>query len=236
MMPLLRTILFFVGWVAFTFMVGVFALPLLLSQRATWCAAYFWASTTLLWLRISCGITSEARGIEHLHGARIVASKHQSAWDTLMLWCILKNPVFVLKRELYWIPVFGWYLWRSGQIGIDRSSPKDALNRITRGMTKYGEQGRVLVVFPEGTRIPPGGFKAFRSGIGRISALLQQPVVPAALNAGLFWPKKPLIKHPGHAVIKFLPPMSAAPADSLDVWVAQLQSVILAETESLSRS
>jgi 1-acyl-sn-glycerol-3-phosphate acyltransferase len=228
-----RTVLFFIGWISFTIALGILALPTLLSRQATWIAARFWVKISLFWLRISCSITSEARGLEHLGGARIIASKHQSAWDTLMLWSLLKNPVFVLKRELYWIPIFGWYLWRTGQIGINRRKPKGAIERIAASMEVYGEQGRTLVIFPEGTRIPPGKTRAFHAGIARISAAMQQPVVPAVLNAGLFWPKCPLWKRPGHAVIEFLPPLPASPADDFKPWIAELERVINGATERL---
>lgn len=227
-----RTCLFFLGWISFTLTVGLLALPALISRRAIWWAARFWATGTLKWLRLTCGITSGVRGAEHLRGAKLVASKHQSAWDTLVLWCVLKNPVFVLKRELYWIPIFGWHLWRTGQIAIDRSNPKDAMERIAAGMKRY--EGRVLVIFPEGTRVPPGAFKPFRYGIGRISAMLDQSVVPAALNAGLFWPKRPLWKRPGHAVIAFLPAVPPASAENLEGWVKDLENLVLTETRKLS--
>ncbi len=233
-MVTVRTCVFFVGWISFTVVLGILSLPTLISRQATWIAARFWVYISLLWLRVSCGIASEARGLEHLSGARIVASKHQSVWDTLMLWGLLRNPVFVLKRELYWIPVFGWYLWRSGQIGINRSKPKGAIERIAECMKEYGAQGRVLVVFPEGTRIPPGQTRPFHAGIARVSTAMQQSVVPAALNAGLFWPKRPLLKRPGHAVVEFLPPLSSAPSDDYKPWLAQLETVINEATEKLS--
>ena len=222
----LRTGLFFAGWVIATLMIGLIALPALISQRATWGVAYHWAGFTLFWLCVSCGTRSSARGLEHLpQGAGLIASKHQSAWDTLMLWRLLKNPAFVLKRELYWIPIFGWYLWRAGQIGIDRSSGRDAVSRMLRGAKKVIAEGRCIIIFPEGTRVPPGEQKPFRTGVARVSESLQLPVVPAALNSGLFWPKYSLKKLPGEAVMEFLP---AEPPfrEPLEPWLQHLQQII----------
>ena len=234
-MMILRTFLFFAGWMALTLLMGVLAIPTLVSQRAVWMAAHIWARLTLLWLRVACGITSQVQGLEHLRDARIVAANHQSAWDTLMLWCLLKHPVFVLKRELYWIPIFGWYLWRTGQIGINRAKPQGVIEQVVTSMQRYGAQGRVLVIFPQGTRVKPTDSKPFKHGIGRISAALQWPVVPASLNAGWFWPKRPLWKRPGAAVIAFAAAMPAPANTHVAPWVATLEQGIMQRVAQLPR-
>ena len=222
----LRSIAFIVSWTLLTFTMGVLCVPTLVSQRAVWWAARLWARGSLGLVFVMCGIRTHLQGLEHIHHAKIIAANHQSAWDTLVLWCVLKNPVFVLKRELYWIPVFGWYLWRTGQIGINRSKPYGVVDTIVTRMRRYGEEGRALVVFPQGTRSKPGEDKPFKQGIGRISAALQWPVVPAALNAGYFWPKRPWLKWPGTATLEFLPPREAATRESLSDWVNALQATI----------
>lgn len=232
----LRTALFFLGLAGWTITIGILALPTMISRRAVWCAAYVWARGTLAWLHVACGISSHVEGAEHLSSARIIASRHQSAWDTLILWCTLKNPMFVLKRELYLIPIFGWYLWRTGQIGIDRANPKGAMERIITALNAPQHQQRTLVIFPEGTRTPPGVHRAFRAGIGKISAATQLPVVPAALNAGLFWPKRPLIKKPGRARIQFLPPVAPPTMDGITAWVQSLQQAIETRCQALQMS
>lgn len=229
----LRTLLFFLGWFTYTGILGILGLPLLLSRRLTWWAARIWAGGTLHWLRLCCGIESHLVGSEHLKGARIVASKHQSAWDTLMLWYLLGHPVFVLKRSLYSIPVFGWYLWRSGQIGIDRNKKNGTIAMIAARAAKHQESGRTLVIFPEGTRVPPAQRKPFHAGVAYISAELGIPVVPVALNAGLFWPRGSLLKRPGRAVLHALPAVPACGKDT-KAWLAKLESVINIETEKLT--
>lgn len=232
----LRTVVFFAGWVTATGAIGLMALPLLVSRRATWRLAQGWAGATLCWLRISCGVVTRVEGGEQLPaGAAIIASKHQSAWDTLVLWRSLKCPAFVMKRELYYIPVFGWYLWRTGQVAIDRRAGRTAMDAMVRGAQRTLGEGRKLVIFPEGTRVPPGQVKPFRSGIARLSHALNMAVIPAALNAGRFWPKHTIKKSPGTATLKFLPAMAPCGEDTQH-WLEQLQRAINTASETLGES
>lgn len=224
-----RTVIFLVGWMLMTSLVGLLALPTLLSARASCRAASLWAVCTLLWLRCCCGIRSEVRGVP---ASRLIASKHQSAWDTLMLWRALRNPAFVLKRELYWIPVFGWYLWRTGQIAINRRDGHAAMQRMLEKAGRAMQQGRSVVIFPEGTRVAPGKPAAFRPGIARLSMALNEPVTPVALNAGYFWPKHTIKKSYGTAVLHFLPPM--AYAEPLADWLGVLQDQVNAQSDALA--
>lgn len=222
----LRTALFFTGWVLATFMLGVLALPCLLSQRASWAVARGWAAASLCWLRLCCGVKTTLLGLEHLpHAPFLVASKHQSAWDTLVLWRQFKNPSFVLKRELYLIPIFGWYLRRTGQIAIDRKAGRAALQQILQQAQHMVQQKRTIVIFPEGTRVKPGEEKPFHAGVARLSQALGWPVVPAALNGGCAWPKHTLKKYPGPAMVEFLPPQPAF-VEPIGPWLEQLQRLI----------
>lgn len=232
---MIRSAIFILGWTALTIVCGVLFLPALVSQRATWFVSGIWAHITLAWLRISCGIRSHARGIEHLKAGTLVASKHQSTWDTLMLWNVLGNPAFILKRGLYFIPIFGWYLARGGHIGIDRKSGRNAMRTILEAAPKLMEQGRGLVIFPEGTRMRPGQQKPFHLGVARISHRLQLPVIPVALNAGYFWPKytHSLLKSPGDAVLEFLPPVAPCGEDQ-QAWVDALQGIINGRSAALA--
>lgn len=228
-MTLLRTAVFFIGWIAATLAIGALGLPFLISQRATWWVSDLWAGFTLFWLRITCGVKSELRGTPD---GKLIACKHQSAWDTLMIWRTFGNPAFVLKRELYWIPIFGWYLWRTGQIGINRRDGRSAFEQIEKQAQRVLAQGRTIILFPEGTRVRIGTKKPYKSGIARVSALLQLPVVPAALNAGLFWPKHSLLKTPGTAILQFLPALPVCGSDQ-DGWMQQLEQTIESATHSL---
>lgn len=226
-----RTFFFFAGWIALTLAMGVAGLPvLLLPQRCIWKFNGCWALLTLGWLRLTCGVRGKTIGAPEGH---LIACKHQSAWDTMALWRVLGNPVFVLKRELYMIPIFGWYLWRSGQIAIDRKDGRSAYEQIEKQAPKVLAQGRSIVMFPEGTRVKIGEKKPYRGGIARVSAMLKLPVVPAALNAGLYWPKHTLIKRPGLAVLKFLPPVPVCGSDAA-AWMKELETRIESESAELA--
>lgn len=229
---MIRSLIFIVGWTLLTLICGVLFLPALATQRTTWFVSGIWAQLTLGWLRVACGIRSHVRGREHLHPGTLIASKHQSTWDTLMLWNVLGNPAFVLKRGLYFIPIFGWYLARGGHIGIDRRSGRNALRTILDAAPMLMAQGRTLVIFPEGTRMHVGQEKPFHRGVARISQALQLPVTPVALNAAMFWPKYTvtLRKNPGDAVLEFLPPVPPAQGEE---WLPRLQQLINERTRVL---
>jgi 1-acyl-sn-glycerol-3-phosphate acyltransferase len=222
----LRTFLFFAGLIPFTIVAGVLAAPALLSKKATWCVADIWVGFTLHWLRLTCGITSHTKGAQGLPFHQVIyASKHQSAWDTLMLWRTLPRPLFILKRELYLIPFFGWYLWRSDQIAINRADRRKAMEQIVAQAGQAKKSNRPIVIFPEGTRGKPDAPTTYHSGVAKLSAALGWPVIPVALNAGKFWPKRPLWKTPGAATMEFLPPMHVC-GDDKAAWMQELKERI----------
>lgn len=229
---MIRTIIFMIGWTMLTVIFGILFMPALITQRTTRRASVVWVRLTLAWARIACGIRSHVRGRQHLKTGMLVASKHQSAWDTLMLLNLLGEPAFILKRTLYLIPIFGWYLARGGHIAIDRNAGRDAMRNILEQAPKLVAQGRSLVIFPEGTRMQPGHEKPFRPGVARLSRSLGLGVVPVALNAGLFWPKHTLRKSPGDAVLEFLPPMEPC-GEHTKEWLDALESAINSKTREL---
>lgn len=229
---MIRTIIFMIGWTLLTVIFGIVFMPALLTQRMTRRASGVWVRLTLAWARIACGIRSHVRGRPHLKPGMLVASKHQSAWDTLMLLNLLGEPAFILKRTLYLIPIFGWYLARGGHIGIDRKAGRDAMRNILEQAPKLIAQGRSLVIFPEGTRMRPGQEKPFRPGVARLSRSLGMGVIPVALNAGLFWPKHTLRKSPGDAVLEFLPPMEPCGENTAE-WLSTLEHAINTKTREL---
>ena len=141
----------------------------------------------------------------------IVACKHQSLWETFALNAVLDDPIYVLKRELMWIPLFGWYMWKAGSIPVDRSAGMAALARMTAHAQKAlaGPRPRQLVIFPEGTRRPPGAEPAYKPGIVHLYNRAGLPCVPVALNSGVFWPRRSLRRLPGTIVVEFLDPIPA---------------------------
>ena len=168
-----------------------------------------------LWLRQMAwierhigGITYRVAGREHVpEGACIIAAKHQSAWETFKLHLLFGDPAIVLKKELLDIPIWGRYLARSGMIPIDRSAGSKALSGMMGAAHKAAEQGRKIVIFPQGTRIEPGEDRPYKTGVAALYEELNLSVVPMALNSGLFWPKNSFIKKAGQITIEFLPPI-----------------------------
>jgi 1-acyl-sn-glycerol-3-phosphate acyltransferase len=153
---------------------------------------------------------SRTIGWEHLpEGTCIIAAKHQSAWETLRLNVLFYDPAIVLKHELVHLPVWGWYAWRCGMIPIDRSGGSKALMRMMTAARKAKAEDRRIVIFPQGTRVKPGERKPYKSGVAALYKELGLPIVPMAVNSGLFWPKGAFIKKPGLITIEFLPPIPA---------------------------
>jgi 1-acyl-sn-glycerol-3-phosphate acyltransferase len=169
-----------------------------------------YARSSLWLLRIVCGTRVSWRGTENVpSGPCIVACKHQSAWDTFALYAVLEDPIYILKRELMWIPLFGWYLRKAGMIPVDRDAGMAALARMTaRAQKALAGSRRQLVIFPEGTRRAPGAEPSYRPGIGPLYARLGLACVPAALNSGLYWPRRSLRRMPGTIVVEFLDPIA----------------------------
>lgn len=154
------------------------------------------------------GITYQVMGREYVpQGACIIAAKHQSAWETFKLHLLFDDPAIVLKKELLNIPIWGWYLRRSGMIPIDRGGASKALSGMMQAAHKATAMGRKIVIFPQGTRTAPGEQRPYKSGVSALYQELKLPVVPMALNSGLFWPKNSFMKKPGTISIEFLPPL-----------------------------
>jgi 1-acyl-sn-glycerol-3-phosphate acyltransferase len=185
-------------------------------------------SRTSLWLlRAICGTKAEWRGVEKIpRGPCIVACKHQSLWETFSLYAVLDDPVYVLKRELMWLPLFGWYMRKAGLIPIDRSAGMAALARMTARARQAltGVRPRQLVIFPEGTRRPPGAEAAYKPGIVYLYSKTGVPCVPLALNSGLFWPRRSLRRLPGTIVAEILEPIP--PGLDGDTFFKRLQDAI----------
>jgi 1-acyl-sn-glycerol-3-phosphate acyltransferase len=167
-----------------------------------------YASSTLWFLRVVCGTKVEWRGREKLPaGPCIVACKHQSLWETFALFMLLPDPTYVLKRELMWLPLFGWLATKARMIPIDRGSHTKALASMTAAARREAARGRQIVIFPEGTRRPPGAKPRYLPGVAFLYAELGLPCVPIALNSGLFWPRRSVRRHPGTVLVEVLDPI-----------------------------
>lgn len=234
-MTLLRALLFNIAFFALTAVLGLLGLPLLLAPRR-WVMRFgcFWACSVLALLKAIVGLDSEIRGREHLPpGAAIVAMKHQSAWDTLIVPALLDDPAVVLKRELFSVPFYGWYARRAGSIAIDRQAGAGAVRRMVAAARRAAAAGRPVVIFPEGTRTAPGGHRGYLPGVAALYGALGLPVVPAAVNSGLYWGRRSFLKRPGRIVLEFLEPI--APGLPRARFMRELESRIEAATAALER-
>jgi 1-acyl-sn-glycerol-3-phosphate acyltransferase len=170
--------------------------------------AKFWGHSSNFLLRVICGTRIECRGLEKLpRGPLIVASKHQSIWETFTLVGLLDDPAYVLKRELKWIPFFGWYLAKADMIGVNRGARGVALSSMTQGAREALAQGRQIIIFPEGTRRAPGAEPAYKHGVVHLYTETGVPCVPVALNSGLFWPRRKFLRYPGTIRLEVLDPI-----------------------------
>lgn len=204
----------------------VIGLPSVLMGRgpATFMARA-WARTSLWWLRLICGTKVEFRGLERIPpGGLVVAPKHQSILETFALVLAVDNFSYVHKRELTWIPLFGWYLGAVEQISINRSSGSTALTQVTNGVAEFLNLGRRILIFPEGTRRPVGAPPAYKYGVTHLYTTLDARVTPVALNTGLFWPRRSFLRNPGTAIIEFLPVIE--PGLSKEEFSRRLEDVV----------
>lgn len=208
-MTRLRSLAFQVAFLAWTAGLGLFSLPVLLLPRSVVLgAARLWVNGTFWLLARIARLTYEIRGGEHrVSGPAIYAIKHQSAWDAMVLLRLFRDPVIVIKGELVWTPFVGWYLLRLGMIPVDRRAGAGALRRMVRVARRRVEEGRDVVVFPEGTRTAPGEAPRYRPGVAALYAALDLPVVPMALNSGLYWGRRGFDTRPGRIVAAMLPPI-----------------------------
>ena len=188
---------------------AIIALPtLVLPRRALLRVASWWAQTNILLMRVVCGIKVEFRGVEKIpKGPLLVASKHQSMWETMSLLHFFDAPFFVLKRELKRIPIFGLFLIKANMIAIDRKAGGRALIAMMKRAGEEVRRGRQFVIFPEGTRTAPGAPPNYKRGVVQIYADCGVPCLPVALNSGLFWPRRTFMRYPGTLVVEFLDPL-----------------------------
>lgn len=165
---------------------------------------------TCVWLlKVICGTRIEVRGKDRLpEPPYLVVAKHQSAWDTFALVPLFRDPAIVLKDELKWIPLYGWFCLKFEHVLVRRDRAAQALKQLLTDAKAKAAQGREIVIFPEGTRRTPGAPPDYKPGYVALYEGLGVPCVPLALNSGLFWPRRSLMRHPGMIVVEFLEPIA----------------------------
>ena len=165
-----------------------------------------WARTSVWLLRVITGTRMEVRGEENIpEGAVLVAGKHQSMWETFALLPLLDDPAVVLKRELTWIPIFGWFALKFQMLPVDRDAGAGALRRLIARAQQIVAAKRQILIFPEGTRRAPDAPPDYKPGAAALYLQLGVPCVPFALNSGLYWPRRKFLRYPGTIIVEFLP-------------------------------
>lgn len=246
-MTFLRSALFNLLFLGGTAVTAVAALPLLLAPQR-FLAAYVrgWARLMIALLRVVCGIRLEVRGREHIPpGAAVIAAKHQSAFDTIV-WLMLlppgrPPPVYVLKKELLSIPIWGTLARRCGHVAVDRAAGASALRAMVRAARARLAEGRPVVIFPEGTRSAPGQRLPYQPGVAALAMASGAPVVPVATDSGLSWGRRAFHKRPGTIHVSVLPPLPAgleraALMQALECAIETETTRLLAQREAVDKS
>ncbi|MGD9846969.1 MAG: lysophospholipid acyltransferase family protein [Variibacter sp.] len=199
-----------------------------------------WGHTSLWLLRVICDLKMELRGREKIPaGGILVAAKHQSIWETFMLPTLFDDPVFIVKRELMWIPVFGWMASKTRAIPVNRSGGAGAMVAMLKQARQRIEDRRQIVIFPEGTRRAAGAEPAYKFGVARMYAIIDAACVPVALNSGIFWPRRTFMRYPGTIVVDILDPIppgldSRAFFDRLQADIESATARLVAEAKAQS--
>ena len=229
----LRSLAFNVGWYLGSTILAIVGSPILLMPRRSVVAwSLFWIDFCLGWLRVTCRLTHRVGGLENMPaGPVIFACKHQSSWETLAFSKLFPNSAIVLKRELLFVPIVGWAMARVGNIAVARGDGAAALRGLVRQAKAAIADGRSILTFPEGTRTPVGSQRPYQVGTAALYRQLGVPVVPVALNSGLFWGRRQFIKWPGVIDVEVLP--AIPPGLGREAFMATLRERIEVATTRL---
>lgn len=233
-----RSLLFNIALFAVMIILLIFSVPLLLLPR--WFIYRFviiWGGAVIWLMRVIVGTRLEIRGMEYLptDQALMIASKHQSMWETMTFLNLFRAPVITVKYELLQIPFFGWVARKAGMVGIRRGDRQKALKKLVQDARKQAiavrKPERDLVIFPEGTRTAIGARPRYLPGAALLYRAFNRPCVPVALNSGMFWPRRSFYKYPGTMVVEILPAIS--PGLDIKAFRVQLSQVIEQASEKL---
>ena len=225
-MNLLRAVAFQLAFWIWSALINLAWLPsLLMSPLATVRGQTIWAKGVMMLLGVLVGIRYEIRGCNNIPaGPVLIAAKHQSAWDTMIFHIIAKDPAVVMKAELLKIPIYGWYCRHSRMIPIDRDTGSKAIRTMVDAAKAAAAEARPIIIFPQGTRVAPGVEAPYLPGIAALYRQLGIPVVPVALNSGVFWSRQSIRRRPGTIVLEYLPVIE--PGLSRKDFMARLEAAI----------
>ena len=230
LLSVLRSAIFYLIYVSGTLLIALvfFSLVFFTPKRFRHHFYLTWCQFTLVSLKAICGIRWEISGLDNIPEQPVVVlSNHQSGWETFFLYKLLFPVCPILKKELLDIPVWGWALRVQNPIAIDRAKPREASRSIlTQGVERIHE-GMSIIIFPEGTRTPPGKYKKFSRGGAKLAIAAHSPLLPVAHNAGHYWPAHKFIKHPGTVKVVIGKPLNTTKGDDSELtavaetWIRQ---------------
>lgn len=241
---LLRSLLFSIGMITSTGVVAllvVFGFFLPFTQRYR--LSQLWSRFNIWWLRVTCRIDYQLSGVEHIPNQPvIVMAKHQSTWETVFLQQYLPPMAWVIKRELLWLPFFGWAMALLRPIAINRRAGASSVKQVIRQGVEHLRQGQWVLIFPEGTRVAPGARQRYGMGGAVLAVHSGCPVLPVALNAGEFWPRRGFIKRPGTVQVVFGPLLDSngrSPQEltrQVEEWIENAMTRINKESNEIAKS
>jgi len=203
----IRSILFIFLMYLWMLIIGTAgAIPAVLSRNWAYKIMKMFCAGVLWLARVLCGITYETRG-EIPTGDIVIASKHQSFLDVILHMYLLPRANYVMKRELKWAPILGFYAMRIGAAPVKRGDKSKAVSQMMKGIERNNGEASQLVIYPQGTRVPPGTYKPYKVGAAVICERMGKPCIPVATNAGVMWPKRGLLRHSGVVVFEYMEPM-----------------------------
>ena len=232
----LRSVCFVIFFYSWLLMLALITFPVLfLPPQYLYRVQVLMSRSMVFLLRYVVGLRFEIRGQEYFpEGPALLAMKHQSAWETMVMHGIISKPVFVMKKELLRIPIYGRYCKKSGMIPVDRGGAASALRDMVRKARNAIAEGKTIIIFPEGTRVAPGTKRPYHAGVFGIYKTCDVPAVPVTLNSGTFWPRGHLLQRPGVIVLEFLPPIE--PGLKKKDFMALLESRIEEASDALQEA
>lgn len=217
-------------YLAMVVLAAVYFIPALIDRRGAWAGIH----TYCRWVRFSahllCGLKSEIRG-EVPEGEVLIAAKHQSFFDIILICSVTPRPRFIMKKELKWAPILGWFALRIGCVPVDRGKKGRAIAEMKQAVANNPAGPGQLIIYPQGTRVAPEAVMPYKVGAGLLYQQLGQTCVPAATNVGVFWPRHGILRKPGLAVVEFLPVI--APGRGVGDFMGELERVVETHSDRL---
>ena len=227
LMSLLFIIQMYLAMVIFAFAYAPYAI---LSRNGAWAGIHAYCRYVRLTAHLMVGLRSEIRG-QVPEGEVLIASKHQSFFDIILICSVVRRPKFIMKKELRWAPLLGFYAWRIGCIPVDRGKKGRAIAEMKKAVAAGSAVPGQLIIYPQGTRVAPGKPMPYKVGTCLLYQQMTQPCIPAATNVGVFWPRHGIYRKPGLAVVEFLP--AIPPGRSVADFMAELERVIETASDTL---